>query len=530
MNSRAMLVGFFVCVFCFAPLTNADEIQNEVESLKAQVAKLEQRISQIDAGYRRDIAQINEQQAPQARDKDLARLERSISVLLTEIELLHQDVIQINDDLERMADLKEQVEELRAQAEQWEEKSEEYASLGVRGLGVSQGTKGSSDFHIPDFKLSGFVDGSYDYDLRSTENSFGFDQMEVNVEKVVNEVGSLRADVEWVNDGTGGFDLDVEQGYVTFNPRFINPLNLSFGKFNAPMGFEGVDAPELYQYSKAMVSEYGMPTNLTGAMLSANLFWGFDMSVYLCNGWDQNVDVNTSKTIGGRLGYDFNEWFNTGISVIHGAQSSGGDDKVTVYDWDMTFNPVSWWTVGGQVNYGTSNVSYDSRLSRQQAALSLGRSDIDWSPVSAQIDQNNAVTEDQYTHTFNPISSSAEDLLYTGDTDGEWFGFLIMNHWDYNSWGGVTLRYDYFDDKDYSRLAYWVIENHEIGEHVGRDLGLNSLKRQAFVVAPTFEIGKGMSALVEFRYDVADQKVFSDKDGDLSKTSTGIAYEMIYSF
>lgn len=305
-------------------------------------------------------------------------------------------------------------------------------------------------------QISGFVDASYFYDGSSGENTFGHDQIEVDVEQAIGEIGTIRADVEWVNDGEGGFALDAEQGYVTFHPSYLGPVNLTFGKFNAPIGFELLDAPDMYQYSHALVFNYGLPTNLTGAMFSAGFDPGIDMCFYVCNGWDQNVDHNTGKTAGGRFGYTYGDLGCVGLSAIYGADGQSEGDHLSVVDLDVTMTPHERLTLGGEFNYGS--------------------------------DEN-------------------------GDDTYHWTGFLMMAHWDFTDWFGTTVRYDFFDDQDGTRLGSNMIET-----------------RQAFAIAPTFSLGHGMGALLEFRIDASDEEVFSNKDGDPAKSATGFAFEMTYGF
>ncbi|WP_297308721.1 outer membrane beta-barrel protein, partial [Neptuniibacter sp.] len=339
-----------------------------------------------------------------------------------------------------------------------QEQSSMYADLSTQLGQVPQQEESSHDaeWSVNEISFTGFIDGSYYYDGPSASNSFGFDQAEVNIEKNIGEVGSLRADVEWVSDGAGGFALDAEQGYVTFSPKALGPVSFTFGKFNAPIGFELLDAPDMYQYSHALVFNYGLPTNVTGAMVSADFGSGLDWSVYIVNGWDQNVDLNTGKTIGSRFGYTNDNWGCVGFSFTYGADSEAEGDHQTVVDFDMSFNPWSWWTIGSEFNFGSTAV---------------------------------------------------------GTASNKWTGFLLMNHWDFNDWFGLTARFDYFDDKNGSRLGSSVAE-----------------KRKAFTFAPTFGLGDGMGALVEFRYDFSDQYVFTDSDGAPKKSGFTAAYEMTYSF
>ena len=305
-------------------------------------------------------------------------------------------------------------------------------------------------------KISGFVDASYFYDASCGDNTFGLDQMEIDLDKSIGNVGSIRADLEWVNAGTDSFALKAEQGYVTFNPSFLKSVNFTFGKFNAPIGFELLDAPDMYQFSHALVFDNGLPTNLSGAMFSSNLTPNIDVAAYICNGWDLNIDNNTGKTFGGRFGYSMGDYGGFGVSAIRGAEAGPEGDFLTIFDIDVTYTPTGTLTFGGEVNTGSDAV---------------------------------------------------------GDTTKKWMGFMLMSHYDFTDKLGLTFRYDFFYDKDGARLGSDVIE-----------------RRQAITICPTFSLGKGMGALIEFRYDMSDKKVFVAKANKPVKSMFGIAFEMTYSF
>jgi len=317
------------------------------------------------------------------------------------------------------------------------------------------------DFVIEDLVLSGFVDASFFYDGQSQHGSFGLDQVEIDAEKSLGPKGSLRFDLEWASDGEGGFVPEVEQGFVTYSPSSSCAGAFTFGKFNAPIGFELLDAPDMYQYSHALVFDNGLPTNLTGLMYTAPIK-NWDLAAYICNGWDVNVDPDKDKTIGGRIGFNGDSWGGIGFSAIHGTETVFEDDlpaattKLTVFDVDLSYNPLENWTLGGEVNIGNNDL---------------------------------------------------------GEESAEWWGFLVMSHWDFNATYGTTIRFDYFDDKDNSRLG---AEKPEV--------------RQAIAVAPTFVLGDGMGALIEARWDFSDQDVFTDCDDLPTSSAFNFAFEMTYTF
>jgi hypothetical protein len=303
--------------------------------------------------------------------------------------------------------------------------------------------------------ISGFVDASYFGDLNQQAGSFGLDQAEVDVERTWNEYLVVRADLEWMNNGAGGFSAELEQGYLQFMLPNVSGLTWTFGRFNAPMGFEMLDPHEMYQYSHAYVFDYGLPTNLTGAMLGYATEAGFSVSGWVVNGWDTNVETNDNLTGGARLQYDREEQFSVGVSTIMGVEAWAGNNQVSVYDLDATITAVENLTIGLEFNYGM--VSLEPK-------------------------------------------------------DATWMGYLVMAHYDFNETVGATLRFDSFDDTD------------------GFRLGTGGETRSAFTLAPTFVLGEGMGALIEYKYEMSDLDVWLDSDGMPTDTNNTVAFEMTYTF
>ena len=322
-------------------------------------------------------------------------------------------------------------------------------------------------------EISGFVDASYIYNNLDDANTFGLDQVEIDLSKNLGGIGTLRADLEWVSDGEGGFTLDAEQGYVTLDLGMGrgegNYPTLTFGKFNAPIGFELLDAPDMYQYSHALVFDMGLPTNLTGAMLSMDLGGGVDVVVHLSNGWDQNVDGNTDKKIGGRLGYSHEEKGGIGFSAMRGDES-GFTGNLTVYDIDLTLTPRPDLIIGGEYNNG--------------------RTDLD-------------------------------EVL---EQESSWNGYMVMAHFDFNDVVGITGRYDYFTREVESNFP-----SLQTGS-TGPKFNLEET-RQALTIAPTFALADGLGFLMELRRDFSDDEIYGNPEtGDAEKSMVNFAFEMTYSF
>ncbi|HPF71383.1 MAG TPA: porin [Candidatus Krumholzibacteria bacterium] len=240
-----------------------------------------------------------------------------------------------------------------------------------------------------DTAITGFVDASYFQDLAAKGGEFGLDQAEIDIEHRSGDRTMVRADLEWVKNGET-FDAQVEQAFV----RYTCPADwtLTFGRFNAPIGFEQIDPNEMYQFSHALVYTYGQPTNLTGIMVDRPIGERVTVTAFGVNGWDQNAESNALKTWGGRLDYTHGV-VDGGIVAITGKEGGGAAPEFdrTVLDADLACTPEGW-VLGADLNHGK-------------------------------------VTE-------------------AGGAEATWFGFMVMAHRDFNSWLGLTMRADYLDDQD----------------------------------------------------------------------------------
>jgi hypothetical protein len=328
-----------------------------------------------------------------------------------------------------------------------------FAGIAVVAMGVffSAGAVTAGDLEI-----SGFVDASY-VDTEYGASTFGIDQVEIDFEKKLDEKVSLRADIEYVNaTDPATSDVLIEQGYLTYALDVANGIDITIGKFNAPIGFELLDAPDMYQYSHANVFNFGIPTNLTGVMGAYKINDQVDAVLYVVNGWDNNTDSNSTKTIGGRIGIAAMEGVDVGLSYITGPEGTNNDDKRSVFDIDATITLVDNLIIGIELNFGE---------------------------------------EDKAS-------------LVTVGNDAEWTAYLLMGHYDFNDIYGLTVRYDVFDDEDGARLGNSVKEEQKaitiaptfvLGENAGMLIEYQLLESDKNVFAGNSQDSQTTIA-VEFTY------------------------------
>jgi len=338
------------------------------------------------------------------------------------------------------------------------------------------GFQARADAATVEMDASGFVDFSYSGNdtadvpagIEADRNTFAIDEVELDIAGKPGEKTSFRVDLQFVNSDVALTTDDiVEQAYMDIH---LDPFTLTAGKFNAPIGFELLDKPDMYQATHAMVFNFGIPTNLTGVMASGS-FGIIDVSLYVVNGWDLLEDNNKDKTFGTRVGFNIIDGINLGLSFIGGKEKDvegllrglSGDDQKTlaVFDADFTLDLLEHLVVGAELNFG----SYEGQ----------------------------SVT--------NP------------GTDAEWSAYLVTAHYEFTNWFGLTLRLDGFDDQDGARLGSKKAET-----------------RTAFTVAPQFEIAEALEITVEYKITSSDEDVFKESGGTLTDNQNSGVLELVYKF
>ncbi|MFA7329664.1 MAG: outer membrane beta-barrel protein [Candidatus Delongbacteria bacterium] len=240
-------------------------------------------------------------------------------------------------------------------------------------------------------RIAGFVDASYLGNLQQRGDSFRLDQVELDLEHHAADGLVLRADLQTDGDG----ELAVEQGFVKLPLPLVPAYALSVGKFNAPMGVELLDAPDMFQFSHSLLFDFGLPTNLTGALLEGPLAGPVDLKLFVVNGWDVNNDTNASRSFGGRVGADLGLWGALGASFISGREDgvkTGGPEDLQVFDLDYLIRPRDNLCLFAELNLGS----------------------------------------------VKPVGGSSL----------AWSGALLGGHYDFTPVWGATLRYDWLTDDD----------------------------------------------------------------------------------
>ncbi|MDX8396974.1 MAG: outer membrane beta-barrel protein [Mariprofundaceae bacterium] len=207
---------------------------------------------------------------------------------------------------------------------------------------------------IDNLQVSGFVDASYSSTNAKTgakSSGFGLDQIELDIEYSEDNVG-MRFDLNaFPSDGgtTVTGDNLIEQGYVFVNiPLGDNTAKFTFGKFNAPIGWELLDAPDMYQFSHSLVFDNALPTNLTGASISGSVSI-FDANIYYADPADTNGTTTTGiHSAGLRFGVTPMDGANIGVSYLNTTNNVAGASADRTIDVDFTYDAIEKLIIGGE--------------------------------------------------------------------------------------------------------------------------------------------------------------------------------------
>lgn len=262
--------------------------------------------------------------------------------------------------------------------------------------------------------------------------------------------------------------IEIDNLIVSWTPATASALSLSFGRFDAPIGFERDDEPLNLVPTESFTFENARPVKLTGLLARYALSPKVSVLGLVANGWEVEIDNNSGKTAGLKL----QVFPSSGLAVAAGAL------------------------------YGPEE---DSTNSNQRTLLT---GDLTWQPMQRLIVQAEA---------------------HHGSQAGtQWTGVVGQAFLRFGRKTGLTVRGDVFDDPDGARtgtvqtmssltISPWYFYR-EAQEGVFSNVEFTSFRLPAFSLRPTV------------RFDHSTQPVFEKKDGTLNQSNVTALIELVYVF
>ncbi len=320
--------------------------------------------------------------------------------------------------------------------------------------------------------LSGFAVGLGSYDRNLAQSTALGSKLALSLFRPWSDqlyfFGQLTTHLEQADSGPPGTAIEIDNLIINWTPARLSTLSLSFGRFDAPIGFERDDEPLNLIPTTSFTFENARPVKFTGLMARYTLNPKVSVLGLIANGWDQVADNNSGKTAG---------------------------FKVQVF-------PSSGLAVAGGAFYGPEQDSTNG------SPRTLLTGDATWQPVQRLILQTEA-------HRGSEAST-------------HWTGVVGQAFWRVGRSTGLTVRGEVLDDPDGARtgtaqklssvtISPWYFYR-EAQEGVFSNVEFTTFRLQAFSIRPAVRI------------DHSDQPVFEKKDGTLVRSNVTALVELVYLF
>lgn len=331
----------------------------------------------------------------------------------------------------------------------------------------------------PALKLSGSADVYYKYNLNrnntdnkssfnNSHNSFELGMVSLKVEhgfkkgNIVADLGFGKRAAEFSYNDTArssGLAMAIKQLYVGY--QLTDKIKVSLGSFATHVGYELVDAYLNRNYSMSYMFSYG-PFFNTGVKADIAITSSLSAMVGVFNPTDlKSVSLNDHKYIGAQLGY------------------SPASTPLKLY-----LNYLE-----GKDTMGVQNHQVDFVATYQiNKVLGLG-----------------------YNGTYSTYSQTR---LKEGDKTAAWWGSALYINCDISEVFGVTLRGEYFDDKNGLKV------------YAATPGGGNVL---AGTLSFCYKAGN-LYIMPEFRVDKASKDIFNAANGSPSGTTANVLLAAMYHF
>lgn len=400
-------IALLVCSFLLVSSAAAQKPNPsaEIATLKEELKKAQEELAEAKRAQGEDAARIA------ALEEEVRALEERLAAMQSQpasAPISEEVQAALDAAREREAALEKRLSELELKMVEQESR---YVKGGLTLFGYLSNIVRFTDLPNIVDDQGNVVDKRQDFD-------FFNNVVEIDLERGWGKIARVRADVDFLfNPGGGGqaFLVSVEQAFAEINVPVGQDLKLTFGRFNAPWGFEPVDAPGNFTVSRTNLFQLIRPKLFTGAMVETPFSEQVRGSLYITNGLEDNLDVkNNAKTFGARVDL----------------RALPGSDKKSPWTLGLNFLAGSEQRVEDNLsgNNGPLGLFPDATLlAGLDYTFALGKLTIGGDALFGRIfDAQGGIEANQGANDF--------------------FGLNVTAHYEINPILGYTLRYDTFVD------------------------------------------------------------------------------------
>ncbi len=264
--------------------------------------------------------------------------------------------------------------------------------------------------------------------------------------KWIHARGLSGAPLDTAQTGQATDTIDVTEAYVSYIAPIGKGLRFDAGKMVTFFGSEVIEAKDNPNYSRSFLFNFATPITHTGLKTSYAITDALSASIHIVNGWDNADDNNAGKSLGLSIGYAPTDAIAGYFNFMTGPeQDNHSGNTRTLVDIVATIKPAK--------------------------KLSL---------------------------ILNYDDGKEEKAVPSGAAD--WSGMAAIAKYDFNAAYSLSVRAEFFDDKD--------------GARTGTAQTLTEV-----TVTPEIRLANGLIVRPEYRHDSSNKESFDMKNGAFTKRS-----------
>jgi hypothetical protein len=335
-------------------------------------------------------------------------------------------------------------------------------------------------------ELMGFVDTYYSYNFNTprtacatvggvaifnclhnfdvAHNSFSLNLAELALEKkpttdsragfrVDLDYGATAAIVAGAEPGGTGIYQNIQQAYVSYLAPTKGSLQFDFGKFVTMMGNEVIETKDNWNYSRSLLFALAIPYYHQGVRVVYSPNDKLTLQWHLVNGWNNTVDNNTGKSVGGSVTYKPTGAL-TLIENYMGGPETAGDNT----GWRHTSDTIVTYTVDKKTSLALNyDIGHDDNSKQlwQGVAAYLKYQGNDWFAVVPRYEylkdrdgfmtgQSQNLQEFTLTLEFKHKDGFLTRVEYRGDFSNRNDGYFLKNTGEFvKNQNAVTIGWVY---------------------------------------------------------------------------------------
>ena len=207
-------------------------------------------------------------------------------------------------------------------------------------------------------QITGFGIGNYTYAGRTGENSFSASKVAIGAFREITQhayvFGQLTTSLVAGEAGAEpATETEIDALLVSLVVPGASSLSLTFGKLDAPIGFERDDEPLNFLATTSFNFELARPAKMVGLQGTWSASPAVGVSALLFNGWDSDIDPNKGKSGGLRFDLLPSESVSLGLTGLYGVEGEqGATNPRYLVNLDYAFQPSWNWVVAGEASLG----------------------------------------------------------------------------------------------------------------------------------------------------------------------------------